>query len=334
MGRVVETATRGRKRLVSIPRGSVIAPFDPWSSPLCTCPFKYSLNPYTGCSLGCLYCYATAYIGLRPSTPKEGLIGKVKRDLARIPPGSIVNVGTSSDPYPPIEAELGLTRATLALLLDHGMRVLITTKSDMVTRDLDLLGGRSAAVTPTITMLDEAKARIVEPQAPPPLRRLEAVRTLTSHGVPVAVRVDPIIPYVNDDPSEVGELVCRVAEAGARMVITSTYKARPDNLARMRAGLGDVGERIYNLYKGSGVKVQGYLYLPRAIREALLRPVVEAARRCGLEYATCREGLTGREWFNAASCDGSHLIPPPRAGRRGVGGLDRWLDSQGVVGGG
>ncbi|GAB6148347.1 SPL family radical SAM protein [Stetteria hydrogenophila] len=313
-------------------KGSVLAPFDPWSNPLCTCPFKYSLNPYTGCSIGCLYCYATAYVGNRPSTPKKDLLKRLARDLARIPPGSIVNVGTSSDPYPPVEAELGLTRRALALLLDGGMRVLVTTKSDLVVRDADLMRGRSAAVTPTITMLDERMARLVEPLAPSPSRRIEAVRRLTSQGIPVGVRVDPVIPYVNDDPAELEELVCRVAEAGARMVVTSTYKARPDNLARMRAGLGEVGERIYRLYKGSGVKVHGYLYLPRQAREALLKPVIEAARRCGLEYATCREGLTGREWFNAGSCDGSHLIPPPPRARGGPA-LDRWMDSQSGVGG-
>lgn len=322
---------RGR-RLISIPKGTVLNPFDPWSSPLCTCPVKYSLNPYTGCSIGCLYCYATAYIGNKPSTPKKDFLARLRRDLSRIPPGSIVNVGTSSDPYPPIEAELGLTRGALEVLLERGMRVLITTKSDLVVRDVDLMAGRSVAVTPTITMLDESVARLVEPLAPSPSRRIEAVRILASKRVPVAVRVDPIIPYVNDDPAEIEELVCRLAEAGARMVITSTYKAKPDNLARMRAGLGEVGERIYRLYKSSGVKVQGYLYLPRPMRERLLKPVVNAARKCGLEYATCREGLTGREWFNAASCDGSHLIPRPPKPAGGLG-LDRWLDSAGGLGG-
>ncbi len=282
------------------------------------------MNTYTGCSIGCLYCYATAYIGNKPSTPKKDLAARLRKDLARIPTGSLVNVGTSSDPYPPIEAELQLTRRILGLLLEKGLRVLVTTKSDMVVRDADLMKGRSAAVTPTITMLDERMARIVEPLAPSPLRRIEAVKALSTQGIPVAVRVDPIIPYVNDDPAEIEELVCRLADAGAKMVVTSTYKARPDNLARMRAGLGEVGEKLYKLYRNNGVKVQGYLYLPRHLREALLKPVIGAARKCGLEYATCREGLTGKEWFNAASCDGSHLIPSPRRDP----GLDRWMDSK------
>ncbi len=328
----MKRVSRPRKRLASIPKGSVLTPFDPWSSPLCTCPVKYSLNPYTGCSIGCLYCYATAYIGNRPSTPKKDLIARLKRDLIKIPAGALVNVGTSSDPYPPIEAELRLTRSVLSFLLGRGLRVLITTKSDMVVRDLDLMKGRSVAVTPTITMLDEGMAKLVEPLAPSPKRRIDAVRVLSSHGIPVAVRVDPVIPYVNDDPSEIEELVCRLADAGARMIVTSTYKARPDNLARMRAGLGDIGEKLYKLYKNAGVRVQGYLYLPKHLREALLKPVIEAARKCGLEYATCREGLTGKEWFNAASCDGSHLISYPTGFRRDPR-LDRWMGSKSGLGG-
>ncbi len=306
----------------------VLRPFDPWNSPLCTCPFKYSLNPYTGCSFRCLYCYATAYIGVRDSTPKRGLIRDLLHDLRILPPGILVNLGTSSDPYPPEEERYTLTRRTLEVMVPLGVRILVTTKGTLVARDADLLARGNAAVTPTITMLDDSLARIVEPGAPPPSARLEALRILHSRGVPVGVRVDPIIPYVNDDPSEIDELVCRIAEAGAKFIVTSTYKARPDNLARMRKGLGDTGERLYRLYRDTGVKVRGYRYLPRRMRERLLRPVIEAARRCGLEYATCREGFQGREWFNAGSCDGSHLIPLRVKPRKPTGGsrdLRSWL---------
>lgn len=306
----------GRNRVARGARGlRLIRPFDPWGSPLCTCPFKYSLNPYTGCSFKCLYCYATAYIGEKTSTPKPGYLRALLRDLRRIPPNSVINIGTSSDPYPPEEERFKLMRVTLELLVPLGRRLLITTKGTLVTRDVDLIAKGNVAVTPTITMLDERLASRVEPGAPSPNARIEALHRMAEAGIPVGVRVDPIIPYVNDDPSEIEELVCRVATAGAQFVVTSTYKARPDNLSRMRRGLGDVGERIYRLYRSLGVRVGGYLYLPRRMRETLLRPVIHAASRCGLEYATCREGLTSREWFNARSCDGSHLIPariPPK----------------------
>ena len=309
----------------------VITPFDPWGSPLCTCPFKYSLNPYTGCSFRCLYCYATSYIGLRDSTPKRNFIRNLVHDVKTLPPGALINIGTSSDPYPPEENLFKLTRRALEVLVPLGFRVLITTKGVLVTRDVDIIARGNVAVTPTVTTLDERVARVIEPNAPKPLERVTAIEVLAREGVPVGVRVDPIIPYVNDDPYDIEELVCRLKDAGAVFIVTSTYKAKPDNLARMRRGLNEldnIGEKIYKLYKERGVKVGGYTYLPRELRESLLRPVIEASKRCGLEYATCREGFTGREWFNARSCDGSHLIPSrihPSSRRMGAI-LDRWLE--------
>ncbi len=98
---------------------SVVRPFDPWQNPLCTCPFKYGLNPYTGCGHGCLYCYITSYIpnAFNPR-PKEGLLEKVRRDLEKIPRGAVVALSNSSDPYTPPEAQLGLTRRVLQTLLE------------------------------------------------------------------------------------------------------------------------------------------------------------------------------------------------------------------------
>ncbi len=307
-------------------RLSVVSLFDPWDSPLCYCPIKYSLNPYTGCSIGCHYCYATAYIGLKPSTVKRDLVRRVKRDILKLPQGAIINLGTSSDPYPPEEEALGVTRVVLEILVPLGFKVLITTKGvGYAYRDLDLVSKGNVAVTPTITMLDPGKARLVEPFAPTPQERIVAVKRASKAGVPVGVRVDPIIPYVNDDQDEIRELVSRLAEAGARFIVTSTYKARPDNLARMREALGPEGEKLYRLYREKGVRLHGYMYLPEEMRKRLLRPVVEEARRLGLEYATCREGFKGREWFNAGSCDGSHLIPLRVKPRRVETGMDLWV---------
>lgn len=305
-------------------RGSVLAPFDPWKSELCTCPFKLSLNPYTGCSIRCLYCYATAYIGERDSSPKKDFLRRLKRDAARWPPRIPVNIGTSSDPYPPEEAYYELTRQALEYLIPRGYRVLITTKGTLyASRDLDLISNGNVAVTPTITMLDPLLSLRVEPNAPLPEKRIDAVRRAAKAGVPVGVRVDPIIPYINDDPHMLEDLVERLAEAGAVFIVTSTYKARPDNLARIRRSLDSLGERIYKLYRSRGVRVNGYLYLPREERERLLKPVIKAARRMGIQYAHCREGFTGREWFNAPSCDGTHLIP--ERVKPVAGGLDSWV---------
>jgi DNA repair photolyase len=231
---------------------------------------------------------------------------RVKRDLAEIQRGSIIEMSTSSDPYPPIEEKLGLTRSVLEVLVKSGFLVLITTKSNIVARDADLLAQGSAAVMFTITTLREDIVKYIEPGAPSPKERLRAMKRLAEMGVPVGVRVDPVIPYVNDDPEDLKEVVEAAFNAGARHVVTSTYKAKWDSLRRLREKLpSDLGARIYSLYTSKGVRTHGYLYLPAEYRKLLLNPVISAAKSLGLTYATCREGFY--ELNKAPSCDGSHL---------------------------
>ncbi len=282
--------------------------FDPWKSPLCTCPPKYSLQPYTGCSHFCLYCYATSYVGRKPSTPKKRFIERLKRDLDQADLSLVIELSTSSDPYPPVEEGLMLTRRTLGVLMSRGARVLITTKSGLVARDTDILSRTCAAVMLTITTLDEGLARKLEPGAPPPSKRIEALRILSRARVPVGVRVDPVIPGLNSDPAALEELIARAHEAGAQHVVTSTYKAKPDNFRRMIEAFPDMEGVWRRMYLEKGELIHGYRYLPKSERIKILKPVVEAARKHGMTYATCREGLKSKEFFNAPSCDGSHLI--------------------------
>ena len=278
-------------------RFEVLREFDPWNGPLCTCPRKYSLQPYTGCPFSCLYCYATSYVG-RKFYPKKNFLQRLERDLRKADKGKVVNMSTSSDPYPHVEEKLGLTRKALELLRKYGFKVLITTKGTLFVRDVDLLKG-SGAVMVTITTLDDDLAKRLEPGAPPPSERLEAIAE-ASREVPVGVRVDPIIPGVNSSEEEIKELIKEVVKRGAKHVTASTYKAKPDNLKRM----AKLFPHLENLY-AKAEKVGSYRYLPREVREELLKPVVEVSKRLGITYAFCREGIP----FEAPSCDGSHLIP-------------------------
>jgi DNA repair photolyase len=285
----------------------VIRLFDPWRNPLCTCPRKYSLHPYTGCSHFCLYCYATAYIGRRPSTPKKMFLRNLKHDLPRIDRRLPIELSTSSDPYPPVERWLLLTRLTLKLLVEGCFKVLITSKSDIMVRDTDLLLKTPSAVMLTITTIDDELARRLEPGAPPPSRRIKALARLSEKGIPVGVRIDPIIPGLNDKPDMIRKLIDEIASAGARHIVTSTYKARWDNYKRMIEGFPEKKDLWRKLYLEEGVRMHGYIYLRRQLREKMLKPVIEYAVKKGLTAATCREGL-GPEYFRAPSCDGTHLI--------------------------
>jgi len=286
----------------------VLRPFDPWKSPLCTCPPKYSLQPYTGCSHGCLYCYATSYIGRRPSKPKRDFLRNLALDLLRANPSMHISMSNSSDPYPPEEERLLLTREALKLIARRGFRVLIVTKGSLVARDADILSSMRSAVTMTITTLDASLAKVLEPGAPSPRDRVSALERLSSAGVPIGLRLDPVIPYLNDDERSILEVLEAAANAGARFVVTSSFKARPDSLKRMCEAYPELCGRWIEIYRRRGTWLRGYWYAPIELRKRLLARVIAIARKLGMEYATCREGLRGREWFSAPTCDGSHLI--------------------------
>ncbi len=290
----------------------VIKPFDPWRSPLCTCPPKWVVNPYTGCGHRCLYCYASSYIPKHFNPrPKVSLLERAKRDLRAIPRGALIEMSTSSDPYSPPEESMGLTRRLIREVLAHGMRLLITTKSDLVVRDIDILSkylGR-VAIAITITTVSDTLAKRIEPNAPPPSRRVEAVRILRRAGIPVIVRVDPVIPYVNDDYNMLRELVKRVAEAGALQITSSTYKAKPDNFARMKRAFPSLAKVFDELYRIRGVRMHGYTYLEEGLRYSYMKILKELAEEFGLVFETCREGFPnlGTPGF---ACDGSTFTFP------------------------
>jgi DNA repair photolyase len=191
-------------------------------------PFDRSINAYRGCEHGCIYCFARpshAFHDLSPGLDFETrLFAKpdaaelLKAELRR--PGYVcaaIAMGTNTDPYQPIEREWRITRALLEVLAACEHPVVITTKSDRVVRDVDLLSGmaarQQAAVAISITSLDPRVAMTVEPRAPTPARRLAAVRQLTQAGVPTYVNMAPVIPAVTDH--EVEAVVAAAAEAGA-----------------------------------------------------------------------------------------------------------------------
>ena len=284
--------------------------FDPWGNSLCTCPKKYSLNPYTGCSFKCLYCYAASYIGLKDSYPKKNYKQHLLKAVPKLNQELPVNIGTSSDPYPTIEAKYGLTRYTLKTLGMKGMKILVTTKGGLLLkRDIDVFSKTNSAVTPTITTLDIDLAGKLEPGAPSPNERLEAIESLTSNGVPVGLRLDPLIPFLNDDAGSIKNVLCEAYARGVRFVVTSTYKARPLDFRRMTNVFTELEDKWRRLYYVEGERIGGYHYLSRELREKMLLRVIEIAGKLGMKYATCREGFTSRNFFNAPSCDGTHLIP-------------------------
>lgn len=191
-------------------------------------PFDRSINPYRGCEHGCIYCFARpshAFHDLSPGLDFETkLFAKpnapelLRAELAK--PGYVckpIAFGTNTDPYQPIESDWRITRACIGVLAEHDHPLTITTKSNRVTRDLDLLAPMAAkglaSVMVSVTSLDPRIAMTVEPRAPTPERRLAAIRTLANAGVPVHISISPVIPAITDH--ELEHLIAHGAEAGA-----------------------------------------------------------------------------------------------------------------------
>jgi DNA repair photolyase len=176
-------------------------------------PFSQSINPYQGCEHGCIYCYARpshAYLDLSPGIDFETKLyakpdapALLRAELAK--PGyrcDPIALGTNTDPYQPIERDWKITRAILETLAEHDHPFTIVTKSALVERDIDIIAPmaakRMARVYVSITTLDGDLARRMEPRAAAPHRRLQALKTLSSAGIPVGVMVAPIIPALTD----------------------------------------------------------------------------------------------------------------------------------------
>jgi DNA repair photolyase len=190
--------------------------------------FDRSINPYRGCEHGCIYCYARpshAYLGLSPGLDFETrlfykpqaaalLAAELRKKGYTCRP---IALGSNTDPYQPIERKLGITRSILEVLRDFRHPVTIVTKSALIRRDLDILAemanDKLAIVTISVTTLDRALARVMEPRAATPERRLETIAALSAAGVPTGVLSAPMIPALNDAQME--HILERARAAGA-----------------------------------------------------------------------------------------------------------------------
>jgi DNA repair photolyase len=187
---------------------------------------KYALNPYMGCAHGCVYCYARLYTRDKRASENWGGVVVVKYNLPRVlerevwsRERGVVGVGTITDPYQPVEAYYEITVKSLRILLRAGFPVSIQTKNPLVLRDLELLVKHRDLVDVgfTITTLNYEKAKFIEPHAPPPSSRVEALRRLSARGVKTWVFYGPVIPGLNDDEETTRQLVKLAAETNSTL---------------------------------------------------------------------------------------------------------------------
>ena len=193
--------------------------------------FNWSINPYRGCEMACQYCYARythEFMELRrPEDFETRIFAKVwntsefRRELMRIPKSQAIAIGTATDPYQHAERRYELTRRMLEVFATvSGHKFWITTKSDLSTRDIDILkqvANRNVLyINFTITTLDPDLARGLEPKAPTPALRLAAMQTLTNAGIRCGVIASPVLPGINDTESELLALAQQAKVHGAQ----------------------------------------------------------------------------------------------------------------------
>lgn len=193
-------------------------------------PFSWMINPYRGCEYGCKYCYARyahEFMELRDPLQFERKIyakhfdaNSFRDELKRVPLGETIAIGTATDPYQPAERRFRITRAILeALATVEGFRIGITTKSDLVPRDIDVLREISRRhylrVHVTVTTMDRELARLIEPMAPRPDLRIAAVRKLNAAGIRASSFCSPIMPLINDSDPSVDAVARAARGAGA-----------------------------------------------------------------------------------------------------------------------
>jgi len=248
--------------------------------------FDLSINPYRGCEHGCVYCFARpthSYLNLSPGLDFETrIIAKINAAdrlreafASRAYEATALNLGSATDAYQPIERKLRITRSVIEVLAECSHPFSLVTKSSGVERDLDLIAPMAArglaAVYVSVTTLEPALARILEPRAAAPHRRLKTIEALAHAGVPVGVSISPIIPFINEP--EIERILEAAAEAGATaafgIVLRLPWEVNPifqrwldqhfaDRAARVMARVREMrGGRDYDASFGSRMRGEG-----------------------------------------------------------------------------
>jgi DNA repair photolyase len=210
----------------------------------CAIPgMDYCLNPYTGCTHACAYCYASfmkRFCGIEDKwgsfvQVKVNFADRLASQLRRARPGR-VTLSSVTDPYQPVEQRYQLTRSCLNLLADSEMSVSILTKSDLVLRDLPLLKQLPGVdVGFTITTADPEVAHLLEPGAPEPERRFAALAALAEAGIDTWIFIAPVIPGIGDTEANLASILKRAAQSGVREVDYDPLNFYPTAVSNLNA---------------------------------------------------------------------------------------------------
>ena len=278
------------------------------------------LDPYIGCGHSCVYCYTRFFPSLRRSQPAarvdypkllEAAVEKLRRAGLELPP---LHMSALTEPFQPLERKLALSLRLLRAALRMRVPLLISTKSTLVAEPpwldavKELAGEGLAAVQLSVAFLEDGVAKALEPGAPPPSERLRAAEKLSSEGVPLVLRMQPLVPYLNSG-EEYAERYAEAARAvGARHVIAEALRISSwRDLAAFRKVMSEEAFRkLVNPSLWERFPLGSHKHPRRELRARAYSHVKASAERRGLTFATCREGFY--TMWSSPDCCGVFLL--------------------------
>ncbi len=260
-------------------------------------PFTWAINPYRGCEFACKYCYARythEFMELRDGAEferkifiKQHAAALLRSELKKVKRGEEIAIGTATDPYQPAERRFEVTLAILEELAKHsGLEIGIVTKSNLVTRDAEILrrvGEQNRIfVNVTVTTVDAELARKLEPRAPRPDLRLEAVRQLNLAGVDAGVICAPVLPEITDRPGDLEALVKAASDAGAKYIFANPLFLKPCSAAVF---LPFLAEHFPALVDSYNKRYAGRAFLSKGYAQRLSLLMARLREKYGIGHA-------------------------------------------------
>ncbi|HWW15343.1 MAG TPA: radical SAM protein [Candidatus Dormibacteraeota bacterium] len=271
-------------------------------------PFTWTINPYRGCEFGCQYCYARythEFMEMRDGAEfeqkiyvKQHAADLVRRELRRVKPGEAIALGTATDPYQPAERRYEVTRGILEeFTRQRGFELGIVTKSNLIVRDVDLLRevARSNALSIhiTVTTLNVELARILEPRAPRPDLRMDAVHQLSQAGLSVGVSCSPVLPGITDSPANLEAVVRAAAAAGARHIFAGPLFLKPCSAAVFLPFLEQHFPQLVENYRQ---RYHDRSFLPPSYGKRIAQLIASFCKKYGIARADPRGTLAANKW--------------------------------------
>jgi DNA repair photolyase len=257
-------------------------------------PFTWTINPYRGCEFACRYCYARythEFMEMRDGADfeqkiyvKQHAAELLRRELRQVKRGEAIALGTATDPYQPAERRCEVTRGLLEEFARHrGFEVGIVTKSNLIVRDIDVLRevsrSNTLSIHITVTTLNVELARILEPRAPRPDLRMDAVRQLSEAGLTVGVSCSPVLPCITDSPADLEAVVRAAAAAGAGHLFAHPLFLKPCSAAVF---LPFVAQNFPHLVETYRQRYQDRSFLPPAYGKRVARLVASFRQKYGI----------------------------------------------------